>query len=258
MEERFNKENIKGKMQNENEDIIHMYEPLDLKLDKNYKYIKKGKVFSFFSNLLYYGIAFPVLTVLNKIIYDLKIEGKENIKNMQTGAISVSNHVLVLDCTMIGIAFGLKKIYFTTREGSFKIPIVRKLIKLLRAIPIPTKVSNELYFVKQLDEALQEGKIIHFYPEKALWPYYEKIRNFKNGAFDFAIRNNVPVIPIVITFRNPNGIRKIFKKKKDVTVKILEPITYKNEQESKKDSIKKLKWQVHKVIEKELDIESIK
>ena len=252
MQKQFVEENIKEEIQNENDDVIHMYEPLELHIDEKYQYIKEGKIFSFFSNLLYYGLAFPVLTILNKIIYDLKIEGKENIKNLKTGAISVSNHVLVLDCTMVGLAFGFKKIYFTTREGSFKIPIVRKLIKLLRAVPIPTKMNNEESFVKQLDEALQNGKIIHFYPEKALWPYYEKIRNFKNGAFNFAIKNNVPVIPIVITFRNPKGIRKIFKKKKDVTVKILEPIIYRDEHENKKDSIRKLKKQVHQVMEENL------
>ncbi len=247
MKEEIIEEDIEKLMLDENEDIIHMYEPLKLDIDENYEYIKNEKFFSLFSNLVYYGIAFPVVTILNKILYDLKIEGRENIKNLQTGAISVSNHVLVLDCSMIGLAFGFKKVYFTTRKGSFEIPFVRKLIKLLRAIPIPTKMSNKEHFIKQLDEGLQEGKIIHFYPEKALWPYYEKIRNFKNGAFNFAIRNNVPVIPIIITFRNPKGIRKYFKKKKDVTLKILKPITYKDEYE--KDKIEKLKEKVHKVME---------
>lgn len=232
----------------QNEDVIHLWEPLEVNLDSNYKYINDGKIFSFFSNLLYYGLAFPVLTVLNKIVYDLKIEGKENIKNLKTGAISISNHVLILDCSMIGLAFGLKKVYFTTREGSFKIPFVRKLIKLLRAVPIPTKLKDEEYFIKGINKALQDGKIIHFYPEKALWPYYEKIRNFKNGAFNFAIKNDVPVIPIVIKFRNPKGIRQIFKKKKDVTLKILEPIKF-EVKDNKKESIENLKNQVFKIMQ---------
>ena len=236
-------------VQNENEDIIHLYEPLEFKIDAGYEYIKNGKVFSLFSNLLYYGIAFPILTILNKIVYDLKIEGKENIKNLQTGAVSVSNHVLFLDCTMVGLSFGLKKIYFTTREGSFKIPFVRKLIKLLRAVPIPSKLENKMSFVKEIDKAIKSGNIIHFYPEKALWPYYEKIRKFQNGAFNFAIRNDVPIIPIVITFRNPKGIRKLFKRKKDVTVKILEPIKYVGNEDSEKHCIEELKEQVHKVMQ---------
>lgn len=39
-----------------------------------------------------------------------------------------------------------------------------------------------------------------------------------------AVRNQVPVVPCVFTFREPTGIRKLFKKKKDVTLKILKPI----------------------------------
>ena len=111
MEEQLVKENVE-EVQDENEDVIQMYEPLELNLDETYQYIKKGKIFSLFSNLLYYGVAFPVLTILNKIVYDLKIEGKGNIKNLKTGAVSVSNHVLILDCTMVGLAFGLKKVYY--------------------------------------------------------------------------------------------------------------------------------------------------
>ena len=247
MEKYFTREN-EELVQDENEDIIHLYEPLEFNIDENYQYINDGKIFSFFSNLLYYGIAFPILTILNKIVYDLKIEGKENIKNLQSGAISVSNHVLILDCTMIGLAFGLKKVYFTTREGSFKIPFIRKLIKLLRAIPIPTEIKNRECFTNQLNQALQEGKIIHFYPEQALWPYCDRLRNFKNGAFNFAISNKVPVVPIVITFRKPSGIRKLFKKKDDVTVKILKPIKCIDE-ENKKESIEKLKEQVRQAME---------
>ena len=40
-------------------------------------------VFSIFSNILYYVIAFPILKLLLKIVYDLKIEGKENIRNIK-------------------------------------------------------------------------------------------------------------------------------------------------------------------------------
>ena len=236
----------------QNEDIIHLYEPLEFEIDENYEYIKNGKIFCLFSNLLYYGVAFPILTLFNKIVYDLKIEGKENIKNLKTGAVSVCNHVLFLDCTMVGLAFGLNRVYFTTREGSFKIPFVRKLIKLLRAIPIPTKLENKIYFVKELDKAIQEGNIIHFYPEKSLWPYYEKLRNFKNGAFSFAIRNNVPVIPMVVSFREPKGMRKLLKRKKDVTIKILSPIEYIDNDYSKKDSVENLKEQVYQVMKENL------
>ena len=56
------------------------------------------------------------------------------------------------------------------------------------------------------------------------------------------VRNQVPVVPCVFTFREPTGIRKIFKRKKDVTLKILKPVY--------SDSDKYIRQQVHELKEK--------
>lgn len=234
----------------ENSDIIELWEPLKFDIDTNYQYVPKGKMFLLCSNILYYGIAFPILKIVTKLVYDLKIEGKENIRDLKGGAVSVSNHVLFLDCAMVGLACGRKRIYYTTREGSFKIPFVRKLIKLLRALPIPTKIENKKYFMDAIRNILKEGNVVHFYPEAALWPYYDRIRNFKNGAFSFAIKNEVPIIPMIFKFREPVGIRKIFKKKKDVTLIILEPVQ--GQSNESKESIQNLKQEVHKKMQEAL------
>lgn len=229
----------------ENNDIVKLWEPLKFEIDENYNYVPNKLTFCLFSNILYNFIAFPILTVILKVIYDLKIEGKENIKKLNTGAVSVSNHVLFLDCAVIGKAFGLKKIYYTTREGSFKIPIVRRLIKLLRAIPIPSGIKNKERFLKEIDGLLQNNKFVHFYPEASMWPYHKKLRNFKIGAFTCAVRNNVPIIPMVISFRTPVGIRKILKRKPDVTLKILDSVIIEEDLETKEKE-NKLKELVYK------------
>ena len=233
----------------ENEHIIDLWEPLDFNIDRNYEYVSKDIIFNTFSDVLYYLIAYPILKVLTKIVYDLKIEGRENIDSLEKGAISVSNHVLFLDCAMVGLAWGQKRVYYTTLEGSFKIPFVRKLIKLLRAMPIPEKIKNREYFLKAVEEILSNGDYVHFYPEAALFPYYKKIRNFKNGAFSIAVKNNVPIVPMVFIFREPKGIRKIFKKKKDVTLKILKPVTIKEEGLNQKQKEELLKNKVHTMME---------
>ena len=233
----------------ENEHIIDLWEPLEFNIDRNYEYVSKDIIFNTFSDILYYLIAYPILKVLTKIVYDLKIEGRENIDFLEKGAISVSNHVLFLDCAMVGLTWGLKRVYYTTLEGSFKIPFVRKLIKLLRAMPIPEKIKNREYFMKAIEEILNNGNFVHFYPEASLFPYYKKIRNFKNGAFSIAVKNDVPIVPMVFTFREPKGIRKIFKKKKDVTLKILKPVTIKEEGLNQKQKEELLKNKVHTMME---------
>lgn len=230
-------------LEEENENV-GFWKPLELNIDEQYEYVPKGTIFKICSNLLYYGIAYPILKILTKVVYDLKIEGKENIINLKEGAITVSNHVLVLDCAMVGLACGMKKIHYTTQEESFKIPFVRKLIKLLRAIPIPNGIDNKKHFKKAIDKILQEGNIVHVYPEASLSPYCEKIRNFKDGAFSFAISNKVPIVPMVFKFREPKGIRKLFKQKKDVTLIVLDPINFDSDNNSKKQSIEELKNKV--------------
>lgn len=229
----------------ENEHIIELWEPLEFNIDEKYEYVSKNKLFQICSDFLYYIIAFPILTIFTKIVYGLKIEGKEKIRNIKDGAISVSNHVLILDCAMVGLSAGRKKIYYTTTEDSFKIPLVRKLIKLLRAMPIPTKIKDKEKLIKNINELLRNKNIVHFYPERALFPYYTKIRNFKNGAFTLAVKNNVPIIPMVFTFREPKGIRKKIKTKKDVTLTILDPIYPSIEEKDIKQKTEELKQEVY-------------
>lgn len=222
-------ENNEEAIEEPTENVMEVWHPLKFDVNEKYKYVPTNTFFRIISWIVYYIIAVPILSILLKLVYDFKIEGKENIKNLQGGAITVSNHVLVLDCAMVGLAVcGKKKIFYTTQSESFQIPFVRKLIKLLRAIPIPKEVKNKERMVKEISNLLKDNKFVHFYPEAILYPYCNKIRHFKNGAFDLAIKNDVPVVPIVIKFRQPKGIRKILKRKKDATLKILEPIYFEN------------------------------
>lgn len=198
-------------------------------------------LFSFFSNTLYYLIAFPILKIVTKLVYDLKIEGIENIRNIEGPAVSVSNHVLILDCAMVGLSYGAKDVYYTAQQASFEIPFVKHLIRLLRAIPIPKGIQNKKRFIEVINEALKKEKCVHFYPEAMLVPYDTNIRPFQNGAFDFAVKNGVPIVPMVFCFREPVGCRKLFKKKKDVTLVVLEPIVCEDNGEEVKDRVEQLK-----------------
>lgn len=249
-------ENNEEAMEEPTENVMEVWHPLKFDVNEKYKYVPTNIFFKIISWTIYYIIAVPILSIILKLVYDFKIEGKENLENLQGGAITVSNHVLVLDCAMVGLAVcGKKKIFYTTQSESFQIPFVRKLIKLLRAIPIPKGVKNKERMVKEISNLLKDNKFVHFYPEAILYPYCNKIRHFKNGAFDLAIKNDVPVVPIVIKFRQPKGIRKILKRKKDVTLKILEPIYFEKilKEESQDNLDNNLKNNLDNNLENNLD-----
>ena len=69
------------------------------------------------------------------------------------------------------------------------------------------------------------GNYVHVYPEGILFPYYLKgIRQFQRGAFKYAYDADVPVVPMVITFRERRGLRRITNRKPLITMTVLEPV----------------------------------
>lgn len=224
----------------ENSDIIDMWTPLDFDSNENYKFVSDNELYNLISDLVYYFLAVPVIYLISKIMFGLKIEGRENLEKVKGPAITVSNHVHFLDCAMIGLAMFPKRIYYTASDGSFKMPVIRHLVKLLNALPISDNINSKRRLLLAIDELLSKGKKVHFYPEASMWPYHKKIRKFKNGAFEIAVRNNVPVIPIVFEFREVTGLRKFIKEKPFITLKILEPV-YPNAEASRREQIETLK-----------------
>ena len=246
-------ENInKEKEENIPEDshLLHFWQPCKFEIDENFNFVNDNFLFNTFSNLLYM-IAYPILLFITKFFYGFKIEGKENIENITTGKVTVSNHVHPLDCTMVGLANAPKKTFYTSLETNFKIPIVRKIIKLLNTVPIPQNIQYTKAFMDSIDELLKSNKTVHFYPEGSLWPRYDKIRHFKNGAFDFAVRNNVPVVPMVIKFNKPKKINNFIKTKSTITLVIQKPI-YPNRLLRKKEAITDLNETVYQSMCNEL------
>ena len=239
-------ENVNKENENEipeDSHVLHFWQPCKFEITDDFDYVNDNFLFNIFSNLLYI-IAYPLLIIINKSFFGFKIEGKENLEDVDTGKVTVSNHVHPMDCTMVGLANAPQKTFFTSLETNFKIPVVRKIIKLLNAIPIPQNIQYTRDFMNSIDELLKDNKTIHFYPEGSLWPYHDKIRHFKNGAFDFAVRNNVPVVPMVFKFNKSKKINNLIKTRTTITLVIQKPI-YPNKLLAKKDAIIDLKERVY-------------
>ena len=205
------------------EQVFHMWEPLKFEIKDDYKYIIDNKILNCFSDLLFIIIT-PILWILNRVLFGFDAEGVDNLRKVSGGKVTISNHVHPMDCTMNGLINFPERTYFPTLATNFKIPFIRHLIRVLYAIPIPKKTAQIEKFFEQIKKALAEGKTIHMYPEAALWPYYEKIRPFKKGAFKMAAEAGCPIVPILYTFEEPDGIFALYKKKKCIHAKVLEPV----------------------------------
>ena len=242
--EEYEKLEIENNIQDD-EHVLHMWQPLpELEIDEDFELIPKSIFFKLASTLLYI-VAYPILFVFNKLVYQFQIEGIENMWKVEGGRITVSNHVHPMDCTMNAILNGPRKLFFPTLKSNFQIPVVKTLIRLLHAIPIPTNKQGNERFKETINELLQKGETVHFYPEAALRPYCTKLRHFKNGAFHFAVENEVPIIPIIYTYKPVTGIRKMIRRKPLIQATILEPIyPEKKSDKTQKQKVEELKQEV--------------
>ena len=198
--------------------IQHSWTPLNKKITKRTRIINFTIPFVFLSNLLRI-LAIPLLFIINRAFLGLKIKGIKNLKSLRRrGAITVANHVHNMDATFVSIGTFPRNMNFSSLKSNFEIPVVRWIVRILGGFPIPENTAGMMKFTKDIGKALKKGRLIHFYPEAALWPYHKKLRPFKNGAFRFAVQFDAPVLPSIIVFKE----RKL--RKHAARLIILEPI----------------------------------
>lgn len=190
--------------------------------------------------------ALCVLWFMHVFIFRANTEGGKNRKPIKKdGAVLVMNHCHYLDLTFPGVSFMPTNMYTVTIPENFLIPVAGALVKALGGLPIPLTFSGLKLFKEVVGDVLKEKKLVLFFPEGSLWTYYRELRPFKEGAFRFAVENNKPISPSVITYRIKH--KSLKKKSYKMTYSILEPI-YPDTSLSTIQAIKKLKEETHKAM----------
>lgn len=199
----------------------------ELKLDEDYDYMPKGKLYSLKRagmSLLLRLVVFP----LTRLIHGLRIYGRENLKKhkaeLKGGAITISNHVFMWDYLCVLKAIRPHIPYFpawkTNMESGFY-PFMR----ILGGMPIPEGDTHAMIaFKKDMDRVVESGRWLHVFPEGSLWYFYPDIRPLKPAVFRYAAKYEKPLIPITMSFRPRRGWRKIFGKGPFVDLHIGEPM----------------------------------
>ncbi len=210
----------------QNEHMMKVVEKYKPNLDETYVYRDKSfnwKFKHFFMNLFLDSLVRLVVVIR----YAVKVEGRENLKRnkklLKNGFVTVSNHVIEWDFLAILHAFYPKKAYFPIWSRNMETPLA-PCFKTIGGIPVPTSVHAGKKFMAAMDSVLQEKKWLHVFAEGSMWYFYPAVRKFRRGAAFFAIRNKVPIVPVAISYREPKGLYRLFKKYPNLTVHIGEPI----------------------------------
>lgn len=180
---------------NEHVDAIDMSNLIPV--DENYEYFpKKGRFKRFLQRIF---IVNPFMRYTNKKIFHTKVIGKENIKGIKK-AIICSNHVNKLDCMAINYALRPKKVFTSAAPFNSFGGFLGDMMRVGGMIPMSDSFTAMKKFDATVKKLLDGNKFVTFFPERAEWWCYKKPRPLFSGAYKYAVKNDVPVIPVFITY----------------------------------------------------------
>ena len=180
-------------------------------IKNDYKYINNSWLFRFNSFLLRYLFAVPVLTIVMLFLYRPKFKNKAVLKQLKKqGYYIYANHVVPLDPIMIPVKTNPgKACVIVSSHDAFSInPIVTWLIKHFYTIPIPNDKEMFANYVSALSWHINKKHRVLIFPEAHIWPYYNKIRQFRTGGFRYPVNDHAPIVTMTTTWKKTKEGKK--------------------------------------------------
>ena len=138
-----------------------------------------------------------------------EIKGLEHFKRLDSGAVITCNHFNAFDSFAIQMAYesaeqSERKFYRVIREGNYtSFPgFYGFLMRHCNTLPLSSNRDTLKKFTAAVDTLLTEGHFVLVYPEQSMWWNYRKPKPLQSGAFMFAAKSGVPVLPCFITMRD--------------------------------------------------------
>lgn len=171
-------------------------------IDENYKYIHKNPFWNICSFLMQNFISMPIKFLYAKIKFKIKYVGKEKLKKYKKeGYFIYGNHTQPFADTFIpSLANYPKRNYFIVNPENVSMKFLQTIVEMLGAIPIPSNKKAMKNFLEVIEKRIQNGRSITIYPEAHIWPYYTKIRPFKDVSFKYPVELEKPVFCLTNTY----------------------------------------------------------
>ena len=99
---------------------------------------------------------------------------------------------------MMNLALPGKRVWVLSLPENFNIPVAGRLVHLMGGLAVPSSPGGYRLFYRRLQAAFAKGQVLQVYPEGELVPWCGELRGFHPGAFLFAARFGVPVVPFVL------------------------------------------------------------
>lgn len=179
----------------------------------SFVYIRKNPLWRLGSFLIYRVIAFPIVFVVCKVVFGLRIKNRKAVRKLRkTGYFIYGNHTQALDAFTPHLVSCPKRSYIVTSPDSVSIPGLKTVVRMLGAIPLPETVSGMKNMVSAINRRCEQGNCIVIFPEAHIWPYYTGVRPFDSRSFSYPAKLRVPVVAMTLTYRRRKGLLSFIKK----------------------------------------------
>ncbi len=184
-------------------------------------------------------IAVIMEAVCKKVLgkkFNIRVVGKENMRGIEGGAIITSNHFAPTENLAVSIAADSadkkRRVYKVVREGNyFMSGVIGFLLKNCRTLPLSSDLHTMKKFGAALEKILKDGNFVLIYPEQAMWWNYPKPREYRIGAYHYAAKFSVPIVPCFVTLSENGRVGKNGFPELDYTIHVMPPI-YPDEKKS--------------------------
>ena len=154
--------------------------------------------FRVFHHVFYYLIVVPLIGFWLLVVNSMWVHNRKAILGSKRG-ILVSNHSLILDPAIANMAILPRRSAYSIKEQLMNgRPALNLFLRSLGGYPIHYGRLRELDGA--VSKYLDEYGFAHFFPEgHEGWGFQnQKLNRFNSGAFYFALKLKIQVIPVVI------------------------------------------------------------
>jgi len=183
---------------------------------EKHKFIKKGPFNAAWAGISRFIFHFASF-VLTPTVFRLKVKGRKNLRGVKS-AIITCNHVHIFDCLTVRRACRWHKLYITVADFNNRNGLIGKIMRGAGVMPLSSNFTAMKNLCRAVEHHLSKRSYVLFYPEEALWWMYKKPRPHQNGAYYFAVQNNVPIVPMYLTFEKKG------RRHSKTTMHVMKPI----------------------------------
>lgn len=170
-----------------------------------------------------YSSAWASFYVYVNPLWRLEVTGRNRIP-WRGPAVLVANHASLIDILVLFALF--RPFKWVSKQEIFRVPLIGWNMRLNDYVPLVRgRAESVRRMMAHCDRLLEAGSPVMLFPEGRRTSDGE-LQPFKDGAFELAVRHQVPVIPIAV-----HGTRRalprhglVLRDRVDVHVEVLPPI----------------------------------